>query len=360
MNSYAILATMAGPSMSIPGPVWLFTILQWLTFTLHLVAMNILFGGLLLYLLSRTSPVRQDMGDTLVTLFPTVMAATITLGVAPLLFVQVLYGYFFYSATIISAWNWYGILPVVIVTYYLLYLAAMRKSLSTRNRLLVLAVAAAGMIYISYTFTMISDLAVKPNLWPALYASSPDGFAIDPSFVQTIFRWAHTIIGAVAVAGIVIMLFAVYHKAFIGNRKLLSYGARIFLIALLKGAIFGLIYLFTLDSVVFYGFLHSPGLHVLLTAIVLNIAAAYVVYRAAQSEQPKSLVVTAAVLVGGGVFLMVMVRHYLRLVFLDGIFQLSQLDTMSQWGPFAMFAVTFVLGLIVLFWMIRKYFTAVE
>ena len=92
-----------GPSLAVPGPYWLFTLLHWLTFALHLIAMNLLFGGLVILLISKKSPFRKLMFDTETRLFPTVMAATITLGVAPLLFVQVVYGKFFYTATILSA-----------------------------------------------------------------------------------------------------------------------------------------------------------------------------------------------------------------------------------------------------------------
>ena len=175
----SFLPTVA-PTLTTPGPYWLFTFLQWLTFVLHLLAMNMLFGGLLLFVFGRNTPFRKQLFDTQIRLFPTVMAATITLGVAPLLFLQVLYGRFFYSATIVSAWNWFLIMPVVIIVYYLLYMVAMNKDLSGSIKQLLLLLAVAGLVYVSYTYTMITDLAEKPGLWAGLYKASPAGASVIP------------------------------------------------------------------------------------------------------------------------------------------------------------------------------------
>jgi hypothetical protein len=346
----------AGSPVPIPGPYWLFTVLHWLTFTLHLTAMNVLFGGLLVFLLAGMSHLRTRLFDSETRLFPTAMAATITLGVAPLLFVQVIYGRFFYSATIISAWNWYLVIPVLIVVYYLLYLVSLSGRLSQRSKLILLAISAAGFVYVSYTFTMISDLAEKPGLWEGLYRLSPGGWSVNPSFVETVFRWLHTLAGALAVAGMSIMFIALYHPGVKIDRNLLTFGGRMYMLGVIKAAVFGIIYLFTLDEPIFHKFMLSPGVHAIIGAAVLNIIAVYVVYRALGQERPHWKVWTSAVLVFAGLFCMVIARHILRLVYLEGQFDPAALTVIPQWSPFAMFFITFLIGLAVLFWMLRKYF----
>ena len=57
---------------------------------------------------------------------PVAIAATVTLGVAPLLFVQVLYGRLFFTSSILMAWFWLAIVPLVILAYYGAYLLAFR------------------------------------------------------------------------------------------------------------------------------------------------------------------------------------------------------------------------------------------
>jgi hypothetical protein len=347
-----------GPSLAIPGPYWLFTLLHWLTFALHLIAMNILFGGLLILIIAKTSPFRKLLFETQTRLFPTVMAATITLGVAPLLFTQVIYGRFFYSASIISGWNWFWIVPVLIVVYYLLYAVAMRQNLSLGSKQIMLVLAAIGMVYISYTFTMISDLAEKPFLWNRIIEANPGGTTLNPSFGETIFRWAHIITGGIAVAGLVIQLFALYLPKIASDRELLRFGGRVYLLGVIKAAVFAVVYLLLIDGQIFKEFLGSPGLHAILGAIVMNIIAAFLVFRSADAQWPKPLVLSSALLVFLGVFCMVIGRHFLRLVYLNGEFSPAALDTSGQLSPLVMFLLVFVAGLLVLFWMIRKYFTA--
>lgn len=356
MIDVLLLPASGGPTMAIPGPYWLFTILHWLTFALHLIAMNILVGGILLLVISRKGPLRENLFVSLTRLFPTVMAATITLGVAPLLFLQVIYGKFFYSASIVSGWNWFLIIPVVIIVYYLIYLVAMRKKLTDSARIDLLILALIGFVYVSYTLTMISDLAEKPDLWGDLYRASPAGMSLNPSFGETIFRWLHIMAGTVAVFGIAVQFFSIYHKRIKGNWDLLRYGGRLYLLGALKAALLGLIYFFILDKEIIVAFLGSPGLHAVIGAIILNVIALILSYRAVSAERPHLKIWTTAVLVFAGVFCMVIARHSLRLIYLEGHFDPASLPVDPQWSVFAVFLILFVGGLVTLFWMVRKFF----
>lgn len=358
-NLSAVMAV-TGPQLSLPGPYWLFTILHWLTFSLHLIAMNVLFGGLLVLIIAGTSPLRKLLFETQVRLFPTAMAATITLGVAPLLFLQAVYGEYFYSATIVSAWNWYLIIPVVLVAYSLLYVASTKNGLADGARIRLLIPAVVGFVYVSYTFTMISDLGEKPQLWAGLYHSSPAGLSLNPSVLETIFRWLHIVAGALAVNGMAIQFFALYRGKVRGSLELLRFGGRIYMLGVVKATVLGLIYLFTLDSGVLNGFLRSPGVHAILGAIVLNIIALAFTYTAVTSPRPHLKVWVSAVLVFGGVFCMVMARHLLRLVYLGDRFDPAAIPITPQWSVFAVFVVCLAAGLATLFWMIRRYFAGTK
>src|SRR5512146_548330 len=96
--------------MPLPAPVWLLTALLLLTFFLHLLAMNCLVGGGLVALVSavrgKSDEMSRHIGRKLANILPVIMAATITLGVAALLFVQVLYGQLFYSSSILIGAAW--------------------------------------------------------------------------------------------------------------------------------------------------------------------------------------------------------------------------------------------------------------
>ena len=57
---------------------------------------------------------------------PVFLPATITLGIAPLLFVQVLYGQFFYTSSIVMAWPWFLVLVFLTLAYYGFYYVSYR------------------------------------------------------------------------------------------------------------------------------------------------------------------------------------------------------------------------------------------
>ena len=117
------------PQPAPPALVW--ALLQ-LTFLLHVLAMNLVLGGSLLALLGRFSRRAEDaaLRARLLAAFdkalPVALAATVTLGVAPLLFVQVLYGRVFFTSSILMGWYWLGLVPLVIAGYYGAYLLAFR------------------------------------------------------------------------------------------------------------------------------------------------------------------------------------------------------------------------------------------
>ena len=90
----------------------LFRGLLLLTFLLHLVPMNLVLGGALLALVDTSDRrIPRRARDTarsaaFTTALPTLIAATITFGVAPLLFLQVLYGRAFFGSAVLMAWSW--------------------------------------------------------------------------------------------------------------------------------------------------------------------------------------------------------------------------------------------------------------
>ena len=86
----------------IPGPAWLFHLLWVATFVLHLLFVNALLGGTLLAAAASFAGKRLRSAAVLfVEMNSWTISLAITFGIAPLLFLQVLQGRFFYSATIL-------------------------------------------------------------------------------------------------------------------------------------------------------------------------------------------------------------------------------------------------------------------
>ena len=104
---------------SIPVNWWWFQVLLIVTFLLHLILMNFILGGSLLSLwdVFRNKTFKKESMT-----IPTLIALTINLGVPPLLFLQVIYGNFFYTSSVIMASPWILVIPVLILAYYGAYI----------------------------------------------------------------------------------------------------------------------------------------------------------------------------------------------------------------------------------------------
>ncbi len=194
--------------IGLPAPAWLLQFLLVLTFFLHIVPMSITLGGTVLATVFEIRARLQKSADfkalayKLWRTLPSVTAYTITIGVAPLLFVQLIYGKFFYPASVITGWSWFAIIPVLIIAYYLLYLQSLgAKDAPWRTWAgLVAMVLFAGVAGI---FVSTMSLSWEPETWKALYAESQAGLF----FLVKLPRWLHVFFGATSMAGALVMLF---------------------------------------------------------------------------------------------------------------------------------------------------------
>ena len=71
---------------------------------------------------SRTADPNAVLAKRLMGVNTYAISLAITTGVAPLLFVQVLYQQYFYSGTILLGWIWFNMLVLLMIGYYAAYL----------------------------------------------------------------------------------------------------------------------------------------------------------------------------------------------------------------------------------------------
>ena len=326
---------------SLPAPLWLVTSLHLLTLTLHLAAMNFLAGGLLLIVFG---PFRNRWDDPAVRRYikalPTVMAATVTLGVAPLLFLQLVYGQQVYSSAIVSGWFWLGIVGAVIAVYYLLYASEHAETPAGTRARTWLGLALAGVLYVSLTYTSVFTMAERPDLVRNLYAKTQSGWAWNPRVLDYGFRWLHTMSGAVAVGGFFITLLAKDspHARAIGRTS--------FLWGMGLAGVSGMFYLISLVTEV-APFLHSAALWTLVAGVGLAIGAVALFLRGKMAGAGIHIFLSLLAMVAN--------RHMLRSVRLQGHFDPAALPVASQWSPFLLFLVSFLAAAAVIAWMVRLY-----
>jgi hypothetical protein len=324
------------------APLWVVTGLHLLTLTLHLLAMNILFGGALITLWSSLRG-RWD-GSQAVSfsrLLPAATAATVSLGVAPLLFLQLVFPRQVYAAAIVSGWFWLLIIAAVITAYYAFYRASFSGQRTGRANHAMLGLATAGLLYVSLVYTSVFSMAEQPALVRALYLKNQSGWVWNPEFGSYALRWLHMMLGALTVGGFFVGLMGR------DDPKVLATGRQAFVGGMGAAALAGLAYLLSVTDYL-RAFMHTPAILVLTASVLLSLASLHFFSRQGFWVAGATLFLS--------VFGMVYVRHSLRLLRLGEAFAPASWRIAPQWSPFLLFLVCFLLMLATLVWMFRLFF----
>ncbi len=163
-----------------PAPYWFILSFKVIGFTLHISLMHLWFAGLITMLLLRWrgGAHAQRLSDRVIGALPFVIAFGINLGIVPLLFTQVAYYQVFYPATILAAWPWFAVIPLLMIAYYGLYLYVIGQRKGTMNGLKRAAgwTSAALFMLLGLAFSNTFSLMTNVDAWGALWnATSQTG-----------------------------------------------------------------------------------------------------------------------------------------------------------------------------------------
>lgn len=151
-----------------------------LTFVLHQAFMHYVLAGCLYVAWVTVRPGReaipashQLLASTIRDWMPFLLSAAITAGVAPLLFIQIVYQQQFYTANLLLWWRWMLVVPVLIVSFYLLYL--IKSSVLWKwpypIRVLVTCGTACCLVFVGFCWTVNHLLASSGADWPDVYVT---------------------------------------------------------------------------------------------------------------------------------------------------------------------------------------------
>ncbi|MBT3265620.1 hypothetical protein HN371_00630 [Candidatus Poribacteria bacterium] len=303
----------------LPAPAWVVQFLLLLTFTLHALAMNVLLGGGIVAALAvargRKSPgSRIDrLGRGLAKALPYAAATAITTGVAPLLFVQVLYGQFFYSSSILMAVPWLAIVGILTIAYYGLYVNAFRAGADRPMRTRIAWGSSALLVIVGLLYTSNIALMLAPERWADAYA--PHG--LNPQItLASLARYAHVLVGALAVSGAFVVAYGLFARrtcAEYGSWVVRS-GALVVTAATAAQVTFGPAFLFSLPESSRRLFLGADGLatSLVVAGVALAAVAALLLLLAGRPGRGIALPVFGMASLAGGVVAMVLARDVLR------------------------------------------------
>lgn len=328
-----------------------FQFLLLLTFPLHLLAMNAMVGGLAIAVVQqfRGGDNGTRLAHRIAVILPLVIAFAVNFGVAPLLFLQVLYGHFIYTSSVLMGMFWIAVIPLLIIAYYGAYLYDFKfKALGSAGQWLGLAVLLL-FFFIGYFFSNNMLLMTLPEEF-SRYFQHRDGTLLVSARGEFLPRYFHMMAGALAVGGLFVALLGKFRAK--ENPELASHAAEVglktFFFVTLANAAVGVWYLISLpreQMLIFMG----RDMAATICFVLALVLVAGVLVTSFRRQLLATLVGTVLL-----VFLMSFMRSWLRTGMLADYFNLSQLQVVPQYSSMFLFLVCLVGGVVCVGWLIVK------
>lgn len=345
------------PATLIPAPDSLqvpwgwFQILLLLTFFLHIVVMNIMIGcGIISFVKLLASPEKnhafcREVSEKLTY----AIAFTVNFGVAPLLFLQVLYGQFIYTSSILMGACWLSVIFLLIAAYSLAYLHKFQfDAWGAKQRRWFLGTSLACMLLIGFFFTNNMTLMLTPATWPQ-YFRHPGGLFLNLGEPTLTPRYLHFMVAAVATGGLFFALLAHFQKSLPEAERAarIKNGLTWFTYATMVQIAIGIVFFLSLPRPVMRIF---AGGNWLATLLLLG-ALAGSFYSIKFGVRERLWPATAALIVT--ILLMLLVRDLVRHAYLAPYFHPADLPVTPQYSPMLVFFLILVIGLASVFSMLR-------
>jgi hypothetical protein len=328
----------------IPSPWGWFEALLLLTFVLHIVFMNLALGSAVIAFFGRLTGRQKDLSRELGHRAPIFLALTVNLGVAPLLFVQVLYGQFLYTSSVLMAGWWLSAIAAVILGYYALYVHDGKYESGPLLSRVALALSLLFLLYTGFLFANNMTLMLRPEAWLA-YFGNPRGSLLNLSDPTMWSRYAHMMLAAPAVAGL--------YAAILGQKKRrpdwvahgLAWFSRITMVQILIG---GWIFI-SQPRPVKLAFMGGDPLAtgILGVSILLGLGAL-------MASLQKKVALTVALALAT-ITCMAVTRDQVRLISLAPFFSPASLPVAFEFSPLLMFLLSLLFGLACIGYMLKLY-----
>lgn len=334
------------PSPDIIPVHWLwFQVLLVVTFLLHLILMNLVLGGTLLALWDKIRG-RNESGYGLT--LPVLVALTINMGVPPLLFVQVLYGHLFYTASVTQAVPWILVIPALIAGYYGSYIYVKKRNRSPRLATTGLVVSLILILYTGFMLVNNSTLTLVPGRFDT-YLNNPGGFNLNIGEPSLWPRYLHFITSAIAIAALGIAVHAYYTLKENPDKAagIIRTNLRRFAWFTLAQFAFGTLFWLSNPRDVWMIFMGKNITATILMTISWLLAAS-MIYTAFKGRLWITIMHASVVLV-----IMVIMREFMRSAYLKDYFTPSQLESKGEFWPLIVFLMIFTAGLGTIYYMIH-------
>jgi hypothetical protein len=278
-----------------------------------------------------------------------VIALVVNLGVAPYLFVQVLYGQFIYTSSILMGICWIMVVPILMLAYSGAYLYDFKFASLGRVGVMVAAVCCLLFVTIAAVFSSNMMLLEVPEHFTS-YFSHMNGSLLVTHYPAFAPRYLHMVLGAVAIGGLFVALLGSFQadRDHLLAEHARAFGLRAFLVVTAVNILVGMVYLMTLPREQMLLFMGRDMGATIAFAFGLLLTAGVMV-----SAWREKLALTVGHVVAL-LYVMVFMRSWLRSGYLREYFSLDKLQVVPQYSPMIFFFVTLLFGLVCLGWLWKK------
>lgn len=349
MEIAKIIETLRDP-MGVPFYPFLFQFLMVLTFSLHILFVNFTLGTsfLSIYGYLKGGEYWRRLSRSLVKATIVNVSMAMLFGIAPLLFVQVIYDPFWYTSNTLSAvWVILFIL-FIMVAYSLTYILYFKSVPGKKSGFAIFGIIAFILfLFAGFIMHVLNFQLLQPDKWLSWYFKSGSVNASGSSLYSfQIPRFLHFIIPSFAMTGIYLLLFAWYFKEredmdknylqWIGKT-----GANLAFFFTMIQVIIGFWWLFSVPSK--FTFYLNPFL---LLGVLLSLGLLSLLYSA--RKEPFKYAIPSIILGFLTLFGMSCAREALRIKYLGEIgYSIFDYKLNIDWGSTFLFLSTFIMGLIV-------------
>jgi len=348
----------------LPAPYWVFKLLLLVTFFLHILAMNFMLGGAVLALVARRAKNREQgnrMFADIARKLPSLLPATITIGIAPLLFLQVLYGQFFYTSSVIVAWPWFLVLIFLTLAYYGFYYASFKGIQHPDRAKTVMSFSLILVFIIGFIYSNNLTLSQTPSRWAGKYFADPSGWNLNWSEPTLIPRFLHFVVPAVAMGGLLLVFMALvkWNRDREYARDLFQLGGKAFMFATMAQFLIGIWFLASLPKELRVLFLGDSAIAtiLLMVGVIGGGAAIFLMSAALQKENIRLAAYSVSSIIGVVILSMSVMRDMLRDAHLKPYYHPDQFVVKTQWSVFPLFLGLLIAGVILWLVMLKRYFS---
>lgn len=342
---------------SLPIPVewgW-FYLFQVSTFILHILVMNVMLGGAIIALVHhlRGKKETEPLTRTISVKLPFTVAFAVNFGVAPLLFMQVLYGQFLYTSSVLMAVYWLAVVGLVIAAYGSAYIYNFRYASLGGLKTVFIGLTALSLLVTGFIFTNNMTLMLNPESWTA-YFDNPGGTILNLSDPTVLPRYLHIVASSTALGGLALALLYQRRKDDPQAGRWVRHGMNWYAFSTVVQMALGLWFLTSLPQRVSHLLLGGSLPHTLIFAAgaILGIFSI--------SNALRYNVRTTAIISVTTISLMVYLRDMVRDAYLSPYFQVSDRVVTGEYSPFILFVLTLAAGLVIIAWMLKTASTDTE